>query len=49
MIVETVLSMLTLIDHLKKVMHRGWAYLKTRIAFTLAMFNIFGGVGWASS
>ena len=27
MLVETVLSMLTLVCHLKKVMHRGWAYL----------------------
>jgi hypothetical protein len=40
MIVETVLSMLTLIDHFKKVMHRKWAYLKSRLAFTMAMFNI---------
>jgi hypothetical protein len=40
MIVETVLSMFTLIDHFKKVMHRRWAYLKSRIAFTMAMFNI---------
>lgn len=40
MIVETVLSMLTLINHFKKVMHRKWAYLKSRLAFTMAMFNI---------
>lgn len=40
MIVETVLSMLTLVNHFKKVMHRKWAYLKSRIAFTMAMFNI---------
>jgi hypothetical protein len=40
MIVETVLSMLTLVDHFKKVMHRKWAYLKSRLAFTMAMFNI---------
>jgi hypothetical protein len=26
MLVETVLSMLTLVCHFKKVMHRGWAY-----------------------
>lgn len=40
MIVETVLSMLTLINHFKKVMHRQWAYLKSRLAYTMAMFNI---------
>jgi hypothetical protein len=40
MIVETVLSMLTLVNHFKKVMPRKWAYLKSRLAFTLAMFNL---------
>ena len=35
MLVETVLSMLTLVCHLKKVMHRGWAYFQARLAFTL--------------
>jgi Transposase DDE domain len=40
MSVETVLSMLTLVNHFKKVMHRKWAYLKSRLAFTMAMFNI---------
>lgn len=40
MIVETVFSMLTLVSHFKKVMHRTWAYLKSRLAFTMAMFNI---------
>ena len=44
MIVETVLSMLTLVNHFKKVMHRKWAYLKSRLAFTMAMFNIL--VAW---
>ena len=34
MLVETVLSMLTLVCHLKKVMHRGWAYFQARLAFT---------------
>ena len=38
--------MLTLIDHFSKVMHRRWAYLKSRIAFTMAMFNIL--VEWSS-
>src|SRR6266852_772478 len=40
MLVETVLSMLTLVCHLKKVMHRGWAYFHARLAFTMAAFNV---------
>jgi len=40
MIIETVLSMLTLVCHFKKVMHRGWAYFKSRLAYTMAMFNL---------
>jgi hypothetical protein len=40
MIVETVLSMLTLICHFKKVMHRVWSYFHSRLAFTMALFNI---------
>jgi len=40
MLVETVLSMLTLVSHLKKVMHRGWAYFQARLAFTMAAFNV---------
>src|SRR5438128_8362636 len=39
-LVETVLSMLTLVCHLKKVMHRGWAYFQARLAFTMAAFNV---------
>jgi len=35
MLVETVLSMLTLVCHLKKVMHRGWAYFQARLAFNV--------------
>jgi hypothetical protein len=34
LLVETVLSMLTL------VMHRGWAYFQARLAFTMAAFNV---------
>ena len=37
---ETGLAMLTLVCHMKKVMHRGWAYLQTRLAFTMAAFNV---------
>lgn len=44
MIVETVLSMLTLVCHFKKVMHRVWDYFKARLAYTMAAFNIL--VDW---
>ena len=40
MLVETVLSMLTLVCHFKKVMHRGWVYFQARLAFTMAAFNV---------
>jgi len=40
MLVETVLSMLTLVCHFKKVMHRVWAYFPARLAFTMAAFNL---------
>jgi len=40
MLVETVLSMLTLVCHFKKVMHRVWDYFRARLAFTMAAFNI---------
>jgi hypothetical protein len=40
MLVETVLSMLTVVCHVKKVMHRGWAYFQARLAFTMAAFNV---------
>jgi hypothetical protein len=40
MLVETVLSMLTLVCHFKKVMHRVWAYFHARLAFTMAAFNV---------
>ena len=44
MLVETVLSMLTVVCHFKKVAHRVWSYFKARLAFTMAMFNIL--VSW---
>jgi hypothetical protein len=34
MLVETVLSMLALVCHFKKVMHRVWTYFHARLAFT---------------
>ena len=39
-IVETVLSILTLVGHLKKMMHRVWDYFPAGLTFTLAAFNI---------
>jgi hypothetical protein len=40
MLVETVLSMLTLLSHFKKVMHQVWASFHARLAFTMAAFHI---------
>lgn len=40
MLIESVLAMLTTVCHFKKVMHRVWAYFQTRLAFTMALFNI---------
>ena len=39
-LVETVWSMLTLVCHFKKVMHRVWAYFQARLAFTMAAVNV---------
>ncbi len=38
--VETVLSMLTLVCHTKRVMHRVWDYFLSRMGFTMAAFNL---------
>jgi len=38
--VETVLSMLTVVCHMKKMRHRVWGYFKTRLAYLMAAFNI---------
>ena len=40
MLVETVLSMLTLVCHFKKVMHLVWTYFHARLVFTMAAFNV---------
>ncbi len=40
MLIESVFSMLTLVSHFKKVMHRVWEYFQARLAFTMAMFNV---------
>jgi hypothetical protein len=39
-LVETVLSMLTLVCHFKKVMHQGWASFHAHLAFTMAASNV---------
>ena len=39
-LVETVLSMLTIVCHFKKVMHRAWASFQARLALTMAAFNV---------
>ena len=40
MLVETVLSMMTLVSHLKHVQHRCWDYLLARLAFLVTAVNI---------
>ncbi len=40
MMVATVLSTLTLICHFKKVIDRVWAYLESRLDYTMTMFNL---------
>ena len=40
MLIESILSMLTVVCHLKKVRHRCWTYFKTRLGFTMALFNL---------
>ena len=37
---ETVLAMLTIVCHGKKVRHRVWADCHARLAFTMAAFNL---------
>lgn len=40
MVIETVLSMMTVVSHFKKVGHRAWEYFHARLAYTLAAFNV---------
>jgi hypothetical protein len=40
MLVETVLSMLTVVCHFKHLSHRVWTYFQMRLDYTLAMFNL---------
>jgi hypothetical protein len=41
MVIETILSMLTVISNFKKVFHRTWTQFQARLAYTMAGFNIF--------
>ena len=40
MIVETTFSMITLVSHFKKMMHRVWRYFEMRLAYSMSMFNV---------
>ena len=40
MVVETILSLLTTVCHLKKASQRTWGGLRARLAYTMALFNI---------
>lgn len=40
MVVETALSMVTVVCDLKRLRHRAWDYLKTHLAFVAVMFNV---------
>ena len=44
MMVETVLSMLTVMCYLNSVTHRRWNDFKARLAFTMALCNLL--VSW---
>jgi hypothetical protein len=40
MVVETILSLLTRVCHLKQASQRTWGGLRTRLAYTMALFNV---------
>jgi hypothetical protein len=40
MLIETVLSMLTVVCHFKRLSHRVWDYFHSRLGYTLALFNL---------
>jgi hypothetical protein len=37
--IKTVLSMVTMVCHLKKMFHRVRSYVETRVAYLMALFN----------
>jgi hypothetical protein len=45
MLVETLLSLLTVVCYFKPMSHRGWTYFETRLAFTMALLTFsFNGL-----
>ena len=40
MIIESVLSMLTVVCHIKKMRHRVWSYFKSHLGYLMALFNV---------
>jgi hypothetical protein len=40
MLVETVLSMLTTVCHIKQMHHRVWSYFQARLGYLVALFNL---------
>ena len=44
MVVETALSLVTMVCHLKKVFHRTTRYLHARLAYVTALFNVLLGI-----
>lgn len=40
MLIESVLSMLTVVCHFKKLSQRVWSYFESRLGYTLALFNL---------
>jgi hypothetical protein len=40
LMIETTLSILTLVCHFRKAMHRKWAYPRSRVGYTPALFNV---------
>jgi hypothetical protein len=40
MLIESLLSMLTVVCHFKHLSHRVWDYFEMRLAYTLALFNL---------
>jgi hypothetical protein len=44
MLVETALSLVTMVCHLKKVFHRTRAYFQARLAYVVALFNAVLGL-----
>lgn len=45
MVIETVFSMMTRVFNLKRISHRVWEYLRARVAFSMAAFNILASWG----